>query len=209
MKFSVLPIAVLSLFFILAPSSAFSDQEPIRLLSIQADFVQEKHLKILVRPLVSTGTFIFQTPQSLRWEYQTPVPSILLMHGGRVKKFIKRDGQLVEDKGMRPDSMQFVLAQISNWLDGRFSDNDIFRVSFPDERTVLLTPKEQTFAGLISKIELKLADQQGVLDGVTIVEGPGAYTRMTFTNRVLNKDIPVSLFIDPAEKNGFSSFTKR
>ncbi len=209
MKFSVLLIAVLSLVFILAPSSAFSDQEPIRLRSIQADFVQEKHLKILVRPLVSTGTFIFQTPQSLRWEYQTTVPSILLMHGGRIKKFIKRDGQLVEDQGMRLDSMQVILAQISNWLDGRFSDNDMFRVSFPDERTVLLTPKEQTFAGLISKIELKLADRQGVLDGVTIFEGPGAYTRMIFSNRVLNKDIPVSLFIDPAEKIGFSFFTKR
>ena len=208
MKFFVLPIAVSFLLFVLVSFCASSEQQPIHLRSIQADFVQEKHLEILVRPLVSTGTFTFQAPQSLRWEYQTPVPSILVMHGGRVKKFIERDGQLVEDKGMRLDSMQVVLAQISNWLDGRFSDNDMFRVSFPDERTVLLTPKEQALAGLISTIELKLADQQGLLDGVTIFEGPGAYTRMTFKNRALNKEIPVALFLDPAEKSGSGSFTK-
>ena len=208
MKFFALPIVVLSLFFVLVSSCAYSEQQPIRLHSIQADFVQEKHLEILVRPLVSTGTFTFQAPQSLRWEYQTPVPSILIMHGGRVKKFIERDGTLVEDKGMRLNSMQVVLAQISSWLDGRFSDNDMFRVSFPDERTVLLTPKEQAFAGLISTIELKLADQQGLLDGVTIFEGPGAYTRMTFKNRVLNKKIPVVQFIDPAGKGGSHSVMK-
>ncbi len=180
----------------------------IRLHSIQADFIQKKHLKILIRPLVSTGTLVFQTPQSLRWEYKTPVPSILLMHGGRVKKFVTRDGRLVEDKGARLDSMQLVLAQISNWLDGRFSDNEMFTVSFSDERTVLLTPKTQALAALISKIELKLADQQGYLDGVTIFEGPDAYTEMTFTNRVVNKAIPDALFIDPAEKNELGAFTK-
>jgi outer membrane lipoprotein-sorting protein len=207
MKFFVLPIVLLSFFIVPLSTSGSPAQEVIRLHSIQADFIQKKHLKILIRPLVSTGTLVFQTPQSLRWEYKTPVPSILLMHGGRVKKFVTRDGRLVEDKGARLDSMQLVLAQISNWLDGRFSDNDMFRVSFSDQRTVLLTPKTQALAALISKIELKLAERQGFLDGVTIFEGPGAYTEMTFANRVVNKDIPDALFIDPAE-NELGAFTK-
>ena len=62
--------------------------------------------------------------------------------------------------------------------------------------TVLLTPKDQALAGLISKIELKLADREGLLDGVTIFEGPDSYTSMTFENRVLNKEIPVSVFTE-------------
>jgi outer membrane lipoprotein-sorting protein len=196
MKWYVLSIALFLLLFVTVLSGWSSQQEPIRLQSIQADFIQEKHLKILVRPLVSTGTFTFQAPQSLRWEYRTPVPSILLMAGGKVKKFIERDGQLEEDKGMRLDSMQVMLSQISNWLDGRFSDNDMFSVSFSGERTVLLIPREQALAGLISKIELKLADRKGLLDGVTIFEGPDSYTKMTFKNAVLNKEIPVSVFTD-------------
>lgn len=189
-----LNISLFFFVFLLVSSGRAAEQNALRLQSIQADFIQEKHLKILVRPLVSTGSLTFQAPQSLRWEYHTPVRSILLLHGGRVRKFMRRDGQLVADKGMGLDSMQVILGQISSWLDGRFTDNEMFRVSFADDRTVLLTPKQQALAGLISKIELQLADRKGLLDAVTIYEGPDSYTRMTFSNRVLNKQIPASVF---------------
>ena len=168
--------------------------KPVHLRSVQADFIQEKHLKILARPIISTGTFTFQAPQSLRWEYRTPIRSVLLMHGGKVKKFMERDGVLTEDKGMRLDAMQVVLAEISNWLDGRFTDNAMFTVSTPEKQTILLTPKEQGLAALISRIELKLADQAGLLDQVIIFEGPDSFTSLTFSNRTLNQEIPVTLF---------------
>ncbi|BHH82298.1 outer membrane lipoprotein carrier protein LolA [Desulforhopalus sp. 52FAK] len=198
MKFFALPAslsAIVALFLTLfVCCSQASEEKAIVLKSIQADFIQEKHLKILVRPLVSTGTFTFQTPQSLRWEYLAPVPSVLIMHGDKIKKFVERDGQMVEDKGLRLDSMLVVLGQISNWLDGRFSDNDMFTVSFSDDTTVQLSPKDQGLAGFISKIELKLAAEKGFLDGVTIFEGPDSYTTMTFENRAMNMDVPLSVF---------------
>ncbi|MFA6499044.1 MAG: outer membrane lipoprotein carrier protein LolA [Desulfurivibrionaceae bacterium] len=196
----------MKLFFLLLSFSFFlpvqvtageiPDQATIRLRSVQADFLQEKHLKILARPIISTGTFTFQSPQSLRWEYRKPIPSILLMHAGKVKKFVERDGQLAEDTRMQLDSMQVVLSEISNWVDGRFTDNKMFKVSFPKKQTVLLTPKEQGLAALISSIELKLANQNGLLDEVTIFEGPDSFTRLTFTNRVLNREIPAALFTE-------------
>lgn len=185
-------------FFAPVPAEAGELAEPVtaRLHSIQADFLQEKHLKILTRPIISTGTFAFQAPQSLRWEYRKPIPSLLLMHGGKMKRFVERDGLLVEDKRIQPDAMQVVLAEISNWLDGRFTDNEMFKVALPDKQTILLTPKGQGLAALISRIELKLADQGGLLDEVTIFEGPESYTRLTFRKRLRNQEIPVSLFTD-------------
>ncbi len=171
-----------------------TEESHVDLHSIQADFVQEKHLKILARPIVSTGTFTFQAPQSLRWEYKSPIPSILIMHDGGVKKYIEKDGQFVEDRGMQVTAMQFVLAEISNWLDGRFSDNDMFSVSGPDDGIVLLSPKEKALSALINRIELKLADQQGLLDSVKIIEGPDSFTLMTFGNRSINREIPSSEF---------------
>lgn len=191
----------LCLFFCLAAPfpAAADDPAPaatIRIHSIKADFQQEKHLKILTRPILSTGNFSFQAPQSLRWEYHKPVASLLLMHDGKIRKFIERNGQLTEDKGMPLDSMQIVLAEITNWLDGRFTDNAMFTVSFPDPKTVLLTPKEQGIAALISTIELRVGDQPGLLDAVTIFEGPESFTRLTFSNRALNQELPVSRFTD-------------
>ncbi len=203
MKISLLPIALC--FFISIPAvqaGADSQEEPalqqelkaVQLRSVQSDFIQEKNLKILARPIISSGTFTFQAPLSLRWEYRTPIRSVLLMHSGKIKKFMERDGVLVEDKGMQLDAMQVVLSEISNWLDGRFTDNAMFTVSFPDKKSVLLAPKEQGLAALISSIELKLADQAGLLDQVIIFEGPDSSTILTFSNRTINQEIPVSLF---------------
>lgn len=180
-------------------SAADQSSEPtqVSLHSIQADFVQEKHLKILKQPIISTGTFTFQRPQSLRWEYKNPIRSILLLHDGKVQKFVEREGHLLTDEGMQFGSMQVVLTEISNWLEGNFTENTLFNVLRPSVKTVRLTPKNKELAGLISSIELTLADQQGNLDEIIIYEGADSYTRMRFGNRVLNEEVPVSVFTRP------------
>lgn len=185
---------LLSLLLAFGIPTASAQQETPAIETIQADFTQEKHLKILQKPLISTGTFVFAAPDSLRWEYRTPIPSVLLMHDGAIQKYTQQNGKLVADRGMKLDSMRVILTEIGNWLDGRFHENAMFTVSFPSKNTVLLEPKDPALAGLISKIELKLAEQRGLLDSVTITEGPQSYTTMTFTNRVLNQDIPASAF---------------
>ena len=194
MRLPLILSMVLVTFLISISAVQSSEQAPVLLQSIQADFTQEKHLKILSQPIISTGRFTFQRPQSLRWEYISPIRSILLMHGGEVKKIVERDGRLVEDQGMQFGSMQVVLTEISNWLDGRFTENNMFQVARSSAQTILLTPKNQDLAGVISRIELTLADQQGNLDSITIFEGPDSYTKMRFSNRVLNRDVPISVF---------------
>ena len=170
--------------------------QAVRVQSVQADFSQEKHLKILVRPLVSRGRFLFKAPDSLRWEYTSPFHSVLLMDKGRVRKFIEKNGRFVEETGMRLDAMQVVMTEISGWLDGRFSDNAAFTVT-RDGQTVLLVPKDKGMAFFISAIELKLSDRPGLLDSVTIHEGKGAFTRLIFSGAALNQPVNAGLFAAP------------
>ncbi len=192
---------VVLVFFLLGLASAQgrggAPESAIRLKSIQADFTQETHLKILARPIVSRGRFVFQAPGSLRWEYREPFRSILLMFKGRVRKFTDIDGKLVEDRGLQLDAMQVVLGQIRGWLNGRFTDNAAFKASFEDKRTIRLTPKEESLRPFISSIELKLAAQAGLLHSVTIFEGPGDFTKLVFFHVVLNRPIPAALFTKP------------
>jgi outer membrane lipoprotein-sorting protein len=165
-----------------------------RLRSVQGDFMQETHLKILTRPLVSHGTLAFQAPQSLRWEYHHPVHSIMFMHNGKMEKIIERNGHFEQDSGIGSGSMQVILPEISNWLDGRFTDNPVFGASYINERTIVLTPKEPGLQAVISAIELHLGQQEGVMESVTIFEGPDAFTRINFTNIILNREIPEGSF---------------
>lgn len=169
----------------------------VHLRSVQAEFTQEKHLKILARPLVSHGVFAFQAPQSLRWEYLSPVHSLLLMHDGRIQKMIEQGGRFEQDKGAGVDSMRIVLQEIGSWLDGRFTDNPLFHVTQSDARTVVLTPKEPGLQSVISRIELRLGHEEGVMEQVTIFEGPDTSTQLTFTKAMLNREIPEGYFTGP------------
>lgn len=189
-------LACLLLWPAVAGSNPAGDQ-PAALQSVQAEFTQEKNLKILVRPLVSRGVFAFQAPQSLRWEYLSPVHSVLLLHEGRMQKLIERDGRFEPDNGAGVDAMRIVLQDIGSWLDGRFTANPLFHVTRTGERTVVLIPKEQGVQAVISRIELQLGPEQGVMERVTIFEGPDNFTRLTFTNAVLNRAIPVETFTKP------------
>ncbi len=166
--------------------------------SVQADFTQEKHLQILARPLISQGRFLFKSPDSLRWEYTSPFHSVLLMNKGRVRKFIRKNGQLIEEKGMQLNAMQVVMTEISGWLDGQFSDNAVFDVK-RDGSAVALTPKKKDMATIINAIELRLADRAGLLQSVTIFEDPQkkSFTRMIFSHALVNQPISDNLFTTP------------
>ena len=162
--------------------------------SVRAEFVQEKHMEILARPLVSKGIFYFKAPNSLRWEYRSPVQSILLMHDGRTKRYLKRNGAIIEDEGAHLQSMQVVLQDISQWLSGRFEENPAFSASLEPGRKIVLRPKEKSLATMIQRIELILSDRPGIISAVMIYEGKKSYTRFEFKNAVLNQALQDSIF---------------
>ncbi len=165
-----------------------------QLTSVQADFTQEKHLRILARPIISKGIFVFQAPSSLRWQYLSPIQSLLLMHDGSTRKFFQQDGKLTEERTMNMDAMQVISQEISQWLAGRFTDNPTFQAELQPGRMIVLTPKQKGLAQLISRIELVLSDQPGLMESVTIYEGKDSYTRLAFSNAVLNQDIKPTVF---------------
>ena len=169
--------------------------------SIAADFVQEKDMKILARPLVSQGRLLFRSPDNLRWEYLTPVKSVLLMKDGVARKFVGENGTWHEDKSAGLDAIPAVLAQMTGWLEGRF-DNSSSQAVFTasrDGRVVRLVPKEEGMRIVIAAIELHLAASDDLVEEVDIHESAdtGAVTRIRFHNTVTDGAIPDALFAAP------------
>jgi len=162
--------------------------------SVQAGFTQEKHMKILARPLVSEGIFIFQGPDSLRWEYTHPIHSILLLHNGKTRRFVQKNGSLVEDASANLQSMQMVVQEITQWLNGRFDDNPAFAARLEPGRKIVMTPREESFARLIQRIEIFLSDRPAVIKSVTIFEGQDSFTRLDFKDVILNQKLDDALF---------------
>ncbi|MBE0557032.1 MAG: outer membrane lipoprotein carrier protein LolA [Proteobacteria bacterium] len=165
--------------------------------SVEAWFVQKKSLPILAKPFVSGGRFFFQKPGSLRWEYDRPVRSVLLMHAGSVKRYLMEGKAWREEGGAPLTAMQTVLGEILNWQQGRFDANPHFQASLErgPETRVILVPKEPSWKKMIRQIELTLSrDQAGVMKSVRVVEDERSFTVLEFDQVKINRPLPASLF---------------
>lgn len=162
--------------------------------SVRAGFTQEKHMKILARPLVSEGLLFFQAPDSLRWEYTHPVQSILLLHQGKTKRFVQQNGRLIEDASANLQSMQVVVQEITQWLNGRFDDNPAFAARLEPGRKIVMVPRDESFARLIRRIEILLSDRPAVINSVIIFETEDSFTKLNFSDVILNQKLDDALF---------------
>lgn len=58
--------------------------------TVRGQFVQSRQLKVLKKPLISQGRFIFDQTQGLIWQQTTPFESLLIL---KDKQLIQRDSQ--------------------------------------------------------------------------------------------------------------------
>lgn len=169
-------------------------QDTIEIKSVSADFVQEKHLKILAKPMISKGKLYYQAPGSLRWEYFNPIKSVLLIHEGDTKRYIIKDKEIIEDSSAKMQSMHVVMNEITMWMSGKYDQNPDFKVMHRTKQKIILTPVKEAFSKIISKIEIHLSQRPGVIKSVIIHESNDSFTRLDFKNVILNKKINDSLF---------------
>ena len=167
--------------------------------SINADFIQEKHMNILVKPLVSKGIIRFQSPDALRFEYQEPIKNILIMQGKSVSRYIHKDNTFVRDNAAAMGAMTVVMDEISQWLKGNFNTSvfDATIENAPEPGRIILVPKDKAMTNFIQDIILMLSEQPGVFKEVIIRESQDSYTRLRFDKVQLNKDINPDVFAAP------------
>jgi outer membrane lipoprotein carrier protein len=168
-----------------------------RITSVEARFVQKKTLPMLSRPFVSEGRFFFQAPGLLRWEYDRPVRSVLIMNGSAVKRYLCDAGGWREETGASLTAMRVVLEEIVNWQQGRFDANPHFQASLSadPELRVTLVPREPSWGKMIRRIELTFSrEQAGVMKSVRVVEDERSFTDLDFSQVRINRSLPASLF---------------
>ncbi|MFA5180042.1 MAG: outer membrane lipoprotein carrier protein LolA [Syntrophales bacterium] len=200
-KYCLIISVLLSCVFLLGWADRWESiqKESAKIKSLKAQFTQSKHMKILARPLVSKGRFYFQTPDSVRWEYVSPVKSILLMNRDGIRRYTQGGSGLTEDKTGSIQSMQVVLKEIGQWSKGEFTTNEHFTAVLKKggEPTIIMTPREKGLAAMISRIVITLSsDRPGILKSVKIFENEGNYTLFEFSDVKINEKIAESLFRD-------------
>ncbi len=162
--------------------------------SIRADFIQEKQMPILQKPLVSKGVLYYQLPDSLRWEYTAPIRSILIQHDNVTRRFVQGHDKMIEETGRQLEMMQFMLREIPLWLGGRFTENPLFDAALQAGGRIDMRPRDAAMGRIIEQVEVQLSPEPGVIESVTVHEGRGVFTRFLFTNVQLNQPLDESIF---------------
>jgi len=196
-------LIIFLLLILVAPGRAAADdwgrlrEETEGIQSIRGRFVQTKAMPILVTPLVSKGRFLFQAPDRVRWEYESPIQVASLVRGGHVKRYTYVEGEgWVLDSSRRVEAMRVVMEKIGGWLSGAFRDDETFEAALlpGPPRTVRLTPKDESVRNFVRRVDLVFSELPGVVGTVRIDEGPETSTTIVFEEVELNGEIPASRF---------------
>ncbi|MGZ4995885.1 MAG: LolA family protein [Methylobacter sp.] len=138
----------------------------------QGDFHQQKHLKVLHKPLISTGTFTYDQNKGVIWKTLTPVASLLLVNESR----------LLTGQGEQAVPAAFGKV-FKAMLGGDFATlADGFAVTGSDQKIswqLELTPKDEMLKKIIGTILLS-GDTE--LRKLEIREANGNITDIAFDN---------------------------
>ncbi|PIU19167.1 MAG: hypothetical protein COT18_08900 [Elusimicrobia bacterium CG08_land_8_20_14_0_20_59_10] len=165
--------------------------------TLQAGFVQEKHLLLFQDVLTSSGTFSFAVPSSLRWEIKFPFHSLLIMNGRELAKYDFIKGKPRKLKLPAADALFEMFDQIAGLHQGKFSEQaekyEITVYCGEAERLVLV-PKDKKMRRFLPAIEIRFSRALDSVRSVLIREGGSDYTLIRFEDVRLNPELPGGLF---------------
>jgi outer membrane lipoprotein-sorting protein len=189
------------------PAAWYQDMDSIRraaatVETLEASFVQTRTLKILKKPLVSRGVIAYRRPNDLRWEYQSPLATLLVVRKGNAQRLLKHGREWVTDHSAKLEVMKLVLGEISLWLDGNFAASKTFRPELhPASKAapahVALVPLDPQLGKIIARIAIVFGERPGSVSAIDIFEQGEGTTHIAFENPRYNEAIPDERFDTP------------
>ncbi len=201
----LLIIIILSLFAIHQPAVAQVTQGQVKQMigqaaasvkSMQCDFVQTKHLKMLGDKVVSRGVMYYQQSDKLRWEYVSPYKYTFILNGNKVQ--IKNDKRTdVIDVERNKLFKEIARIMMSSVVGDCLNDTRSFKTTITDGNTswvATLVPQRKEMKQMFSSIRLYFNKKSSMVSMVELVEKNGDKTFIELKNVKTNGQIASSTF---------------
>jgi outer membrane lipoprotein-sorting protein len=164
--------------------------------TIESDFIQEKNLSVLTSKIISKGHFCFRRENNIRWEYLHPYKYLIIISNGRI--YIKEEKNQqqydVHSNKMFGEMNKF----ISGCIQGDILKNEKeYKVDFFEEDRyyfVTLVPRSEQMRQMLDEVQIWFDRGDLTVSRIRMVEPGGDYTKIDFTNKKLNTDIPIEKF---------------
>ena len=167
-----------------------------KLTTMQCDFVQTKHVKLLNDRMISKGKMYYSQPNKLRWEYTSPYTYTFILSGNKVT--LKKGGKnSVIDVNQNKMFREIVNIMMNSVVGKCLSDRKSFKTTVkdtPSEWVATLTPQSKELKQMFTKIILHFNKQKSVIVKVEMFEKNGDTTSIVLENIVTNKRINESVY---------------
>lgn len=166
--------------------------------SLKAEFTQEKHLKVLTAPILSSGIIRFEQPGKLRWQVDKPDPFVVAMDGKNVR--VRENG--VEREASATDKQVFmgINSLIGGILSGRMLDGQGMTTSFfknTDGLRVEMIPTDPRMAKRMARVTLLFHTDERGLRELAMEQTNGDRTILRFQHAEFGVPHPSTTFTLP------------
>jgi len=161
--------------------------------TMQADFIQKKHLDFMSKDIETFGKMAFAKPDKLNWQYTQPY---------QYRIVFRKDHIQLNDAGkvsnLKADNKVFkkINHLIVSTVSGEMFDEQSFKIEFYKVQALTqlrLLPKDKTLLKFIGEIHLFFAADYTV-ERVKLIEPNNDYTEIFFSNKKLNTSLDESHF---------------
>lgn len=165
--------------------------------TMECDFVQTKHLKILNDKMVSEGKMSYKQPGSLRWEYTTPYTYSFILNDNKILLKNNRRTDVID---INQNKMFKEIARIMmNSIVGKcLTDDKAFKTTIaetPAEWVATLLPQKKDMKQMWTKLILHFDRKQKAVVRVEMFEKSGDFTVIELKNARVNKAIDEKVFV--------------
>ena len=153
---------------------------------IHGDFIQEKHLRALPKPLTSTGTFVLARDHGLLWRLKTPLQQDYRI---TAQGIARRDGtswQMLPGKSAGAEQNRLFLAVLQGDSSGLQRDFDLQLQGTPDHWTLTLTPRSLLLKQVFKQINIEGGE---LVQRIELQEAQGDSTQLKMHNSVSNQPL--------------------
>jgi len=165
--------------------------------SISSNFVQEKHLSVFDDTLISSGRFLYGSPDRLRWEYLTPITDGFVLNGRTGIRWEGATGTRREFLLNSDPVMSIVATQLLAWAAfdlTKLESEYRIEVACPSPTTLRLTPKSEVARQVISQLIIEFTPGEDAVRMVELQQEGGDYTRIRFEGTIVNDPLADNLF---------------
>jgi len=162
--------------------------------SFSSEFVQERRLALFTEPVIFHGSLTVVRPDRLRWEFTSPVPSVLIFRGEQGIRCNDKAPPAHFDLGTDP-IMRTVAEQLWLWLGGDYSRlNALYLMEKSGPTSLRIIPKNQAMLDYISSVTITFNKTSRQPEKVEIADPGGDSTIISFNSYVLNNNTSDVLF---------------